>query len=903
MLEILIDSLNLCPEKTVSGRECDTMIRLGFIDLTPVDITIKDRTEVKGGRSNVENPFSDGCKYKGKTCLFARTPSNLIRSIKSAPLSVEVYRIPRGADRNLREDAGQILLCAATAFPPDSFRDQVTAAKNKMDGLPRSYTVREIYTLSDEQGTPCGSVSIHLRLSCFGSSVIDHLTLREKSYVFQGFPLDWKLHCAELSDKTYTNEKRQDKTKRDDTSLLGKMSGSAYSKLHERKDHASFISELTRPGSPPRVAMGQPEFEKLTSAEKLNDHKYRRLIYDIYPNEPTCSCSSLNRSAHPMICRSGCTHSCCMSLRNPDILKTRSNDPSSLAVPADVDNLEADAKEKTSSSASRMRGGGRENAAVDSKALHDQYTWRKVHNLMNRTAGGSDCDKLADPPSEAATTIIYQKGKEANVNPASQRANPRGKAKAAAASCICPAKELSSWRTDTKCSKCLKRPCVGADCLIRAFKEAQAFVDSFGKAQGMAGLGLMDPSESPYFRRSTDKDYVIHETPSERKYPTVPSVIQCTAPCSIVDKSVLSSSSLPYTSLYPLTMVPGRTGVVREAIPTSMPILVSPKPSKKKEDKKEERAEKQKELDATAVTLQDVDVGPCGEPKCKSRRKTPANNRTVPSERSEESQKPTVPSQKPASKARQWKTKVGPEGDRDVAKAPIKVSKRIMRYVYSIGDVYPGIHFGHKNCIDPRIRVPANMGWLWNTRTIVGKLKPRIGWKPGAISRYLNEMLKEAKGASLLEDSRSRSVPSRASLRRGKVFKTHSYVSQAKKEGEEEAEPPPTLHIHRKDGTYYVTMYPIKRETTDVEQLEEPMKPLQFKIVKNKDDASVASSSTASDMEIEFSPPAAVSRYRRKPDVIHVDTQVKQQEILEAFKVIEHEPKKRERKARRRGRK
>lgn len=101
---------------------------------------------------------------------------------------------------------------------------------------------------------------------------------------------------------------------------------------------------------------------------------------------------------------------------------------------------------------------------------------------------------------------------------------------------------------------------------------------------------------------------------------------------------------------------------------------------------------------------------------------------------------------------------------------------------------------------------------------------------------------------------------------------------------QEETDNPPTLHIHRKDGTYYVTMYPIGQETVTESRLSEPIKPLQFKIVKNKDDASVASSSSASDMEIEFSPPAAVTRNRKKPDVVHVDTQVRQQEILDAVK-------------------
>ena len=51
---------------------------------------------------------------------------------------------------------------------------------------------------------------------------------------------------------------------------------------------------------------------------------------------------------------------------------------------------------------------------------------------------------------------------------------------------------------------CSKKPCMGIDCLIKAFKETQEFVDSIGKVPGLAGLGLMDPSESPYFGREKE---------------------------------------------------------------------------------------------------------------------------------------------------------------------------------------------------------------------------------------------------------------------------------------------------------------------------------------------------------------------------------------------------------------
>ena len=170
-------------------------------------------------------------------------------------------------------------------------------------------------------------------------------------------------------------------------------------------------------------------------------------------------------------------------------------------------------------------------------------------------------------------------------------------------------------------------------------------------------------------------------------------------------------------------------------------------------------------------------------------------------------------------------------------------------------------------------------------------MKPRNGWKPGAINSRLRQILREVK-ASFWHAGRPKSAPSR-SKKKGNTAKRKRSFSSVRKETtkppeiieEEWKEPPPTLHIQRKDGIYYVTMYPIKQDKMDIPKLEEPTKPLQFKIVKNRDEDSDVSSSTASDMEIEFSPPAAVNRYRKTPDVIHVETQVKQQEILDAFKV------------------
>ncbi|XP_025153951.1 uncharacterized protein LOC105182973 [Harpegnathos saltator] len=828
-----------------------------------------------------------------------------------------------------------------------------------MDGLPEPCTLRgTTYTLTDERGTPCGSASLHLRLSCFGSSIVDHLAIREGSLVFEGFPLGEKFRRAE-SDEGQDEAKRarehdDDDDDDDGTRLPSSPSSSAPKARDRREDRTDTSPVLTRLRSPPRVSIGQPGFEKLTSAEKLNDRRYRALVYAAYPDEPTCSCLPTHRSTHPLVCRSGCLRSCCMALRNPDILKSNGDDVRYAAESPATDqclkssDVEEGVKRRPDDPA-RMRGGG--DKGGNHVAKRDVVRLRSWNDgdyvqLRPRLMGGSED---AHPPSEMVTTVLYEKNKETSQG-AVCKPRPRP-ADGPTIGCYCPGRDPLPGRTGT--TKCAKKPCVGADCMIRAFREAQNFVDSLGKVAGLAGLGLMDPSESPYFGRDAiarDRDFRVLETP-RRGYPaavaaTVASpTLRCTAPqCNAQITKVAPPPVYPYVPVTATTTTiaaPGRAGgVVREAVPTlptEAPLLPLGVRSKKKEDKKEaEKAEKQKEADVATSAPSDVEVGPCGEPKCKSRRRTPDGGNSRPAQPGnanansqktrttttttttttmEQQQQPKPPTStaipvrstdagKPGGEWGRYprrKPSPGPAGDRDAGKVlrlpPVKVSKRVMRYVYTIGEVYPGITFGHKNCIDPRMRVPANMGWLWNTRDTVGKLKPRIGWRPGAIERYLYELLKEAKAGSL-EDSRARSVSSYTIVRRGKTYKTINYPSAKQtKEGEEEMEPPPTLHIHRKDGTYYVTMYPIKGETTDyTPRLEEPTKPLQFKIARSRNDASVASSSTASDMEIEFSPPAAVNRYRRKPDVVHVDTQVRQQEILDALKPAETPRVKKEKK-------
>lgn len=46
-----------------------------------------------------------------------------------------------------------------------------------------------------------------------------------------------------------------------------------------------------------------------------------------------------------------------------------------------------------------------------------------------------------------------------------------------------------------------------------------------------------------------------------------------------------------------------------------------------------------------------------------------------------------------------------------------KKRKRRSKFVYAVGDKYPGVHIGHRECVAPGKMIPPKMGWLWNVFT------------------------------------------------------------------------------------------------------------------------------------------------------------------------------------------
>lgn len=224
------------------------------------------------------------------------------------------------------------------------------------------------------------------------------------------------------------------------------------------------------------------------------------------------------------------------------------------------------------------------------------------------------------------------------------------------------------------------------------------------------------------------------------------------------------------------------------------------------------------------------------------------------------------------------------QSDRGLKKGG-KKKKHKGRYVYSIGDKYPGVHVGHRDCCLPGCRVPPKMGWLWNIPS--ANMKRRRGWRPGAIGRTIAKRIYEyrkSKGMDVCD-----ALTTHTSKRR-RGYESESDITVA---------PKPTLQIKKKDGAYLITMNPLKDPKTlaDNENPYMDCTPLQFKIIKNKDklgrrpedgdnemrscycdeyDWPASSESSDSELDIEFTPPAGIirpERLKKKKNVVHTDTQ------------------------------
>lgn len=409
---------------------------------------------------------------------------------------------------------------------------------------------------------------------------------------------------------------------------------------------------------------------------------------------------------------------------------------------------------------------------------------------------------------------------------------------------------------------CSNKPCHEINCLIRAFKNTREFVDNI-EVTGMPGLGLMDPTESPYFTKNHCRN--LQATCSSRKK---------YAP----DSNLLNDRN--------------DINILLDNFNRHNAVTIMEKNQKHDEQSlqiNEEPIYHQSQNGDNELFAMDLFA---------MKKKNDNNNlnsvnksSAVPNELMGQFD-PIISDQiidkvHNKNKKKRRKEYHSKPQQTFLSKSKIKPSKRIMKLVRSAAS---RLHFGHKNCVDIRMRVPGNMGWLWNIKNTAGEPKAQIGWKPGAISRRVWHLLEEAK-VEKIDDTPVERLVTPTKSKKSKISRKRSLFLLPRSQGthrknyDDEIDLPPTLHIHRKDGTYYITMYPINKDHIINSELQETVVPLQFKVTKDKEeDGDNDSSSVASDIEFEFSPPIADTHYRQtKVHTKNVNTQVKQQEIIDTI--------------------
>ncbi|KAL3285597.1 hypothetical protein HHI36_000126 [Cryptolaemus montrouzieri] len=169
---------------------------------------------------------------------------------------------------------------------------------------------------------------------------------------------------------------------------------------------------------------------------------------------------------------------------------------------------------------------------------------------------------------------------------------------------------------------------------------------------------------------------------------------------------------------------------------------------------------------------------------------------------------------------------------------------------------YPGYKIGHRECVMPYFFVPKRMGWLWNIHTPCMSLKPRRGWRPGAITKTV--------ARRIIKHRKDRTMNPQEERRRKK----------RKNDDDSESEmicPKPTLEIKKREGVYHITMNPLK-DPNILEMNENPYldcTPMQFKVAKNNlldpdcvctDEGELYKydSSSNDELDIEFTTPAGI---------------------------------------------
>lgn len=195
-------------------------------------------------------------------------------------------------------------------------------------------------------------------------------------------------------------------------------------------------------------------------------------------------------------------------------------------------------------------------------------------------------------------------------------------------------------------------------------------------------------------------------------------------------------------------------------------------------------------------------------------------------------------------------------------------------------------------------------------------LQKRPGWRPGVLGKTMMERIKARRDELGIPDPPELKI----------ISKKKTQFGMESEESEEEIEPKPTLIVKKIQGTYHITVHPLKDPRTVVDREDPYMNctPMQFVITRSKppkpasvssvkcefgSDASEfdsqdslsmtsepeclcdeeppvpsSSSTSNSELSIEFTTPAGLifpEDMKRPPNVIHAETEYKEADLTD----------------------
>ncbi|XP_012142561.2 uncharacterized protein LOC105662690 [Megachile rotundata] len=186
ILEIFIDSVNMYSEKLDKIDAASLGVDLNIIDIPVFRIFQSSFLLTKPDRGKEKSYETGFCKIAfncGKMYMFTRNPSVLIQKLREKPILLDVYKIK------------EILICPEevikhplghTTIPLSGcLCDHTTMASNDIYHLPKSYEIKNMFGLIDEEDQPAGFIKVFIRLTCFGTYTTTPFAIAEKKLLFK----------------------------------------------------------------------------------------------------------------------------------------------------------------------------------------------------------------------------------------------------------------------------------------------------------------------------------------------------------------------------------------------------------------------------------------------------------------------------------------------------------------------------------------------------------------------------------------------------------------------------------------------------------------------------------------------------------------------------------------------